>query len=109
MADVLKVKFTAVDDTNGEEIICAAPSNDTVTVLSITICERAGADEAFNIFARDGAGSTDTYIYDSQSLPAASTFEHTSKIVLESTDDLVIQFDSAATADVVVSYLQQDN
>ena len=109
MADVLKVKFTAVSNTNGETIICAAPSNDTVTILSITVCERAGADEAFNLFARDGAGATDTYIYDSQSLPASATFEHTSKIVLESTDDLVIQFDSAATADVVVSYLQQDN
>ena len=108
MADLLKVKFTAVGDAN-EHIICAAPSGDTVTVLSITICERAGADELFNIFARDGAGSTDTYIYDSQSLPAAATFEHTSKIVLETTDDLVIQFDSSATADVVVSYLQQDN
>mgnify|MGYP003641059807 FL=1 len=109
MAEVLKVNFTAVGGDSNEHIVCAAPSNDTVTILSITICERAGADEAFNLFARDGAGSTDTYIYDSQSLPAASTFEHTSKLVLETTDDLVIQFDSSATADVIVSYLQQDN
>ena len=43
MADVLKVKFTAVGDAN-EHIVCAAPSGDTVTILSITICERAGAE-----------------------------------------------------------------
>ena len=109
MAEVLKVEMTIVDNTANETDVLTTASAHTYTVLSITVCERAGADELFNLYIRDGAGSTDYYIYDSQSLPAAATFEHTSKLVLLTTDVLSIKFDSAATAHVVISYLDQDD
>ena len=109
MADVLKTAMTIVNNTANETDVLTAASSHTYTVLSISICERAGADELFNLYIRDDAGSTDYYIYDSQSLPSSATFIHSDKIVLLSTDVLSIKFDSAATAHVVISYLDQDD
>ena len=44
-----------------------------------------------------------------QSLPANSTFEHTSKIVVDDTDEIWVKAGGSADIDVIVSYLQQDN
>ena len=109
MAETLKMAFTIVNNTSNETDVLAVVDDHTYTVMSISICERAGAAEAFNLFIRDDAGSTDYYIYDSQSLPAAATFIHNDKLILLKTDVLSIQFDSAATAHVVISYLDQDD
>ena len=109
MAEVLKTALVIVDNTSNETDVLAAASSHTYTILSIRICERAGADELFNMYIRDDAGSTDYYIYDSQSLPASATFNDSDKLVLLSTDVLSIKFDSAATAHVVISYLDQDD
>ena len=109
MADILKTSFTIVDNSSSEVDILTAASNQTYTILSISICERAGADEAFNLFIRDDAGSNDYYIYDSQSLPAAATFIHSDKIILLTSDVLTIQFDSAATSHVVIANLDEDD
>jgi len=109
MADILKTSFTIVDNSSGEVDILTAASAQTYTILSISICERAGADEAFNLFIKDDGGASDYYIYDSQSLPAAATFVHSDKIILLTSDVLTIQFDSAATAHVVIAYLDQDD
>ena len=109
MAEVLKTAFYINSNDDDEHDILTAASNHTYTILSISICERAGADELFNLYIRDDAGGTDYYIYDSQSLPAAATFIHSDKIVLLTTDVLAIKFDSDATAHVVISYLDQDD
>ena len=109
MADILKTSFTIVSNSSAEVDILTAASNQTYTILSISICERAGADEAFNLFIKDDGGTDDYYIYDSQSLPAAATFIHSDKIILLTGDVLTIQFDSAATAHVVIAYLDQDD
>ena len=109
MAETLKMAFTIVDDTANETDVLTAASSHTYTVLSISVCEVAGADELMNLYIRDDAGSTDYFIYDSQSLPAYATFIHSDKIVLLSTDVLSIKFDSATTAHVVIAYLDQDD
>ena len=109
MADILKTSFTIVDNSSLEVDILTAASAQTYTILSISICERAGADELFNLFIKDDGGADDYYIYDSQSLPAAATFIHSDKIILLTSDVLTIQFDSAATAHVVIAYLDQDD
>ena len=109
MAETLKTALVIVDDTASETDVLAATSSHTFTIMSISICERAGTDELFNLYIRDSAGVNDYYIYDSQSLPAAATFIHSDKIVLLTTDVLSIKFDSAATAHVVIAYLDQDD
>jgi len=108
MADVLNVAFVATSDATETAVLTCA-TDKIQTIIGLTICERGGADELFNLYIGDnGAGGTDYYIYDSQSLPASSTFEHTGKIILREADILYIKFDSSAVAHVVCSYLEQD-
>ena len=55
----------------------------------------------------DDGGSTDNFIYKTQALAANATFEHTTRIVLEGTDELGFVTGGAANVDVTVSYLDQ--
>ena len=93
--------------TNSERKCIDGTSGHTYTVLSITICETAGAAETFDLYVDDGDGGTDHYIYKTQALGANETFEHTSKIILEGTDMLGFITGSSADVDVVVNYLDQ--
>ena len=93
--------------TNSERKCIDGTSGHTYTILSITICETAGAAETFDLYIDNDDGGTDNYIYKTQAIGANETFEHTSKIVLEANDMLGIITASSADLDVVVSYLDQ--
>ena len=93
--------------SNSETKLIDGVSGHTYTVLSITICETAGAAETFDLYVDDNDGNTDHYIYKSQALGANETFEHTGRIVLEATDMLGFITANSADIDVVVSYLDQ--
>ena len=93
--------------TNSERKMIDGTSGHTYTVLSITICETAGAAETFDLYVDDGDGGTDHYIYKDQAIGAKETFEHTGRIVLEATDMLGFITGGSADVDVVVSYLDQ--
>ena len=92
--------------SNSETKLIDGASGKTYVVLSISICETAGAAETFNLYVDDDDGGTDHYIYHTQALGANETFEHTGRIVLEGTDMLGM-IASAGDLDVVVSYLDQ--
>ena len=93
--------------SNSEVKLIDGASGHTYTVLSIQICETAGAAETFDLYVDDGDGGTDHYIYKDQALGAKETFEHTGRIVLEENDMLGFITASSADVDVVVSYLDQ--
>ena len=93
--------------SNSEVKLIDGASGHTYTVLSIQICETAGAAETFDLYTMDDGGSTDNYIYKTQALGANETFEHTSRIVLEDEDHLCAATASSAVVDVVVTYLDQ--
>jgi len=93
--------------TNSERKMIDGTSGHTYTVLSITICETAGAAETFDLYVINDGGGTDNYIYKTQALGANETFEHTGRIVLEGTDELGFITGSSANVDVTVSYLDQ--
>ena len=105
-SEVLKVALNA-GVTNTEKVLLTVASGHTYTVLNISICETAGADETFDLYVDDNAGGTDYEIYSDQALAANATFEHTTRIVLEATDTLCCELASAGNVDVVVSYLDQ--
>ena len=105
-SEVLKVALKPTCSNSEVKLIDGA-SGHTYTVLSITICETAGAAETFDLYTMDDGGGTDNYIYKSQALGANETFEHTGRIVLEATDMLGFITASSADVDVVVSYLDQ--
>ena len=104
--EALKVALTAAM-SNSETDLLTVTSGHTYAVLSVLLCETAGAAETFDMYVDDNAGGTDYYIYKTQALAANATFEHTSKIVIEATDRLCLITASAANVDVVVSYLDQ--
>ena len=85
-----------------------AASGHTYTIISMSLCETAGADESFDIYI-DTASGAHAYLYLEQSLPAKSTFIHNDKIILEANDHLDLHSATAA-ADIVIiiSYLDQE-
>jgi len=105
-SEVLKVSLNPTVSNSEVKLIDGA-SGHTYTVLSITICETAGAAETFDLYVDDGDGGTDHYIYKTQALGANETFEHKDRIVLEANDMLGFITASSADVDVVVSYLDQ--
>ena len=105
-SEVLKVALKPTCSNSEVKLIDGA-SGHTYTVLSITICETAGAAETFDLYVDNDDGGTDHYIYKSQALGANETFEHTGRIVLEATDMLGFITANSADVDVVVSYLDQ--
>ena len=105
-SEVLKVAIKNACSNTEVKLIDGA-SGHTYTVLSITICETAGAAETFDLYVDDGDAGTDHYIYKDQAIGAKETFEHTGKFVMEAADHLSIITASTSDIDVCVSYLLQ--
>jgi len=105
-SEVLKVALKA-GLTNAESVLINGVSGHTYTVLSISLCETAGAAETFDLYIDDDGGGTDYEIYSDQALGANETFIHNDKIVFEGTDHLCAATASSANVDVVISYLDQ--
>ena len=105
-SEVMKVKLVAAL-SNSEVDLLAVTADHTYTILNISICETAGADETFDLYIRDDAGANDYEIYSDQALAANATFEHTTRIVLEATDVLSCKLGTSGNVDVVISYLEQ--
>ena len=93
--------------SNSEVDLLTVTADHTFTILNISICETAGAAETFDLYVRDDAGANDYEIYSDQALGANETFEHTNRIVLQTTDVLSAKLASAGDVDVVISYLDQ--
>ena len=105
-SELMKVKLVA-GVTNSENDLLTVASGHTYTVLNLSVCETAGADETFDLYIRDDAGANDYEIYSDQALADNATFEDTTRIVLEATDVLSAQTADSANVDVVISYLDQ--
>ena len=105
-SEVLKLA-TFRGDAVSVQALLTVGAGKTATVLSVTICETAGAAETFNLLIDDGGGGSDTYIYHTQALGANETFVHNDRIVMEATDHLSIITGDSSNIDVCVSYLEQ--
>ena len=105
-SEVLKRAYKATL-TNAETVLLNGVDGHTYTILSITLCETAGAAETFDLYIDVAGGGTDIEIYSDQALGANETFEHTGKFVMEATDHLSIITAGASDIDVCVSYLEQ--
>ena len=105
-SEVLKVKLNAALSSSEVDLLTVT-SGHTYTVLNISLCETAGADETFDLYIRDDAGANDYEIYSDQALAANATFEHTTRIVLMTTDVLSAKLGSTGNVDIVISYLDQ--
>ena len=107
MASELLIRAYKATLTNAETVLLNGVDGHTYTILSITLCETAGAAETFDLYIDVAGGGTDIEIYSDQALGANETFEHTGRIVLEATDVLYGIAGSSADIDVFISYLDQ--
>ena len=105
-SEVLKVSHTA-GVTNSESVLLNGVNGHTYTILSITICETAGAAETVDLYIDDGGGGTDYEILSDQAVGANETFVFNDKFVIENEDHLCAAAASSANIDIVVSYLDQ--
>ena len=111
MADTVVSNFLTIASTSATEIIVAG--NWVSTILSITICDNSTSGNTFDLYidpsgtANADASGTNTYIYKSQTLGNAGTFEHADKIVLLASDKLYIQLASTNQVCTTVSSLKQ--
>ena len=105
-SELLKVALKPTCSNSETKLIDGA-SGKTYTILSISICETAGAAETFDLYVDDNDGGRAHYIYKSQALGANETFVHNDRIVLEANDMLGFITANSADVDVVVSYLEQ--
>ena len=105
-SEVLKLA-TFRGDASSVQALLTVTAGHTYTVLSVTICETGNAAETFKLLIDDGGGGSDTYLYFDQALAAKTTFEHTSKFVMEAADHLSIITTNTSNIDVCVSYLEQ--
>jgi len=104
-SEVLKVAHAVV--TNSENVLINGASGHTYTILSISMCETAGAAETIDLFIQDDGGATDYEILSDQAIGANETFVYNDKFVIEATDHLTAKTASSAAVHVVVSYLDQ--
>ena len=105
-SELLKVSRN-IAVTNSERVLIDGVSGHTYTILSILICETAGATETFDLYIDNDGSGTDIEIYSDQALGANETFEHTTKFVIGGTDHLCAATANGADVDIVVSYLDQ--
>ena len=104
-SEVLSMAHAVVSDS--ESVMINGVNGHTYTILSVTMCETAGAAETINMFIDDGGTGTDYEILSDQAIGANETFVFNDKFVIEATDHLVCETASSAAVDVVVSYLDQ--
>ena len=105
-SELLKVSHTA-GVSNSESVLINGVSGHTYTILSITICETAGAAETIDLYIDDNGTGTDYEILSDQAIGANETFVFNDKFVIEATDHLCAEAASSANIDIVVSYLDQ--
>ena len=82
-------------------------ANHIYTIISIIVCEAAGAAEVLTIYT-DFDGSGQTILYHDIALPEKGTFVANDRFVLTGTDHLVVYSDGSSDCDVWISYIDQD-
>ena len=112
MADTLRNHF-GTNDAVGEKAMTVASAG-TITILSFLLCNNTeDHDVVLDIYWDDNSDSSNQrFLYKSLSLPAASTFEHSDKIILAANDVLYYNMtsrtpDSSAPTQFATSYLLQ--
>ncbi len=105
-SEVLSVSHTA-GVSNSESVLLNGVNGHTYTILSVIICETAGAAETVDLYLDDGGGGTDYEILSDQAVGANETFVFNDRIVLTDEDHLCAATASSANVDIIVNYLDQ--
>ena len=105
-SEVLSYTLTA-GVTNSESVLINGVDGHTYTILSVVICETAGAAETIDLYIDENGGGTDFELLSDQAVGANETFVFNDKFVITDTDHLCAAAASSANIDIVVSFLDQ--
>ena len=106
--EVLKNAVKVVVSNSAVKLIDGV-ANHIYTVLSVTICETAGAAETFNLYVWDANATNNVVeVLSDQAIGANETFIWNDRLVLSGTQELTIITASSADLDCIVSYIDQD-
>jgi len=106
-SETLKIAHIA-GVTNSENVLINGVANHIYSILTITICETAGAAETFDLYIDDDGGGTDYYILKDFAIGSKETFIYDNRLVLSGTDHLCAITASSADLDITISYIDQD-
>lgn len=93
--------------TNSESVLINGVDGHTYTILSVVICETAGAAETIDLYIDENGGGTDFELLSDQAVGANETFVFNDKFVITDTDHLCAEAANSANIDIVVSFLDQ--
>ena len=105
-SEVLSYSLTA-GVTNSESVLINGVDGHTYTILSVVICETAGAAETVDLYIDENGGGTDFELLSDQAVGANETFVWNDRFVITDTDHLCAAAASSANIDIVVSFLDQ--
>ena len=84
-------------------------ANHIYTVLSVTICETAGAAETFDLYVWDPSATNNVVeVLSDQAIGANKTFIWNDRIVLSGVDELTLAVGNTCDVDIYCSYIDQD-
>tara|TARA_Y100000310_G_scaffold33252_1_gene31425 strand:+ start:51 stop:437 length:387 start_codon:yes stop_codon:yes gene_type:complete len=86
----------------------AVPAHNIISMLSMTFNERAGSSTELIKLRVIFGGSSSTFVFAEQSIPAYGTFIWNEPLVLHATDKLVFGANTAANIDVQFYFIRQD-
>ena len=105
-SEILSYTLTA-GVTNSESVLINGVNGHTYTILSVIMCETAGAAETIDLYIDQDGGGTDFELLSEQEIGANETFVFNDKFVITDTDHLCAAAASSANIDIVVSFLDQ--
>ncbi len=105
-SEILSYTLTA-GVTNSESVLINGVNGHTYTILSVIMCETAGAAETIDLYIDEDGGGTDFELLSDQAIGANETFVFNDKFVITDTDHLCAASASSANIEIFVSFLDQ--
>lgn len=107
MANLFKNKVIASVGTSPQGY--TVPSNATATVIGMTVANRTASTITVDIEVIDTSATVTAYLVKAATIAAGGSFVAIGgdqKVVLEQTDVLRVTSSAAASADVIISYME---
>lgn len=109
MANTFKNAVSSAIGTS-QTSVYTVPASTTTTVIGLTVANITASSITVDIVVTDTSTTTDVYLVKGATVPVGGALVPVGgdqKIVLETTDIIKVTSDTASSADVIVSVLEQ--
>ena len=109
MANTFKNAVSSAIGTS-QTSVYTVPASTTTTVIGLTVANITASSITVDVVVTDTSATTDVYLVNGATVPVGGALVPVGgdqKIVLETTDIIKVTSDTASSADVIVSVLEQ--